>query len=164
MGYHPPIPWYQVLKQKWTDWEIVGLEYIALQPNLVGKIMCKLVLHVSRAGAAAGPLDVIRVVPHLALPHLLLPSNMLMVAGWGSLIISPPALSCLHSNFKGWMVWIEPGAGSESKTKPIVAGLGLFTISGSPPSFWRIRQTFNSAGACDYEVQQIEDATSFLRF
>ena len=45
------------------------------------------------------------------------------------------ALSCLHSNFKGWMVWIEPGAGSESKTKLIVAGLGLFTISGSPPSF-----------------------------
>ena len=119
-------------------------------------------LYCTGAGAAAGSLDVIRVVPHLALA-----SNMLMVAGWG---LPPPpdhqslALSCLHSNFKGWMVWIESGVGSESKTKPIVAGLGLFTISGSPPSFWRIRQTFNSAGACDYEVQQIEDAKSFLRF
>ena len=100
--------------------------------GLVCKTLSNLVLH-GTEGSSSGPLDVIRVVPHLALA-----SNMLMVAGWG---LPPPpdhqslALSCLHSNFKGWMVWIESGAGSESKTKLIVAGLGLFTISGSPPSF-----------------------------
>ena len=84
--------------------------------------------------AAAGPLDVIRVVAHLALPGIKYANG-----GW----VGPPpppdhqslALSCLHSNFKGWMVWIESSAGTESKTKPIVVGLGLFTISGSPPSF-----------------------------
>ena len=53
--------------------------------------------------AAAGPLDVIRVVAHLALPGIKYANG-----GW----VGPPpppdhqslALSCLHSNFKGWMV------------------------------------------------------------